>query len=122
VDDASGWRVGGEGAANAIAELLRSQGRQVDSPEFEGDHGWTFVVRTQKGKYYFQVQHSGDVTLFTDDVTVPSLFGRPRPDDHIALLTRLNEAMSHDERFSSIRWCAQDEWVDDDTGTATPTG
>ena len=122
VDEGSEWRVGGEGVASVIAEILRSQGRQVNPPEFEGDHGWTFVARTQKGKYYFQVQHSGDVTVFTDDVTIPSLFGKRDSADHIALLTQLDAALQADQRFSNVHWCSEDEIFGAGAGTPSPTG
>jgi hypothetical protein len=122
VDDSSGWKVGGRNVALALGEILHSQGLQVGSPDFEGDHGWTFPVRSTRSKFHFQVQHSGKATVLTDDVTIPSLFGKRNPDEHIALLTRLNEALSADPRFSKIRWCAEDEVFTDSPGAPTPLG
>jgi hypothetical protein len=119
-DDESGWRVGGQGVGNAIAEIVRSLGAQADDPEFEGDHGWTFDVRKGKQRYYFQVQHNGRVTMSTDELV--GLFGRSRFDEYLTLLNSINETLRSDSRFSKICWVAEDEIFENHVGAPTPSG
>jgi hypothetical protein len=119
IDTEEEWRVGGEGVAIAIAEILRSNGHTADQPEYEGDHGWTFYVFTRRRRYYFQVQHGSVVALMSDIIGM--FKDKIGLEDHIALLSKLNDALHHDERFSNIRWVSDDELYHEG-GTPTPTG
>jgi hypothetical protein len=113
---------GGKAVAEAIMELLRSPARQVstlDNLEFKG---WEFMVRTARRRIGFRVQYIEQVLLTSFDVSLPSIFGRPNPADHAALLTELNHMMQQDGRFHNIRWCDETEIFGEGPGTPTPLG
>jgi hypothetical protein len=119
IDTDNEWRIGGEGVALAVAEILHKLGNTADRPQYEGDHGWTFDVRTPRRRYYFQVQHGSEVALMTNIVAM--FKDKIGLDDHIALLTGLNDVLRQDDRFSNIRWVSEDELYKEG-GTPTPTG
>ena len=111
---------GGEYLARALGEMLQGHGHKVEEPYYAEICGWRFLVRTRKHKLNFQVQFIEKVLLVTDDVTWPRIFGAPDRRELFQVLSKLNEDMHNDQRFSDIKWCTEDEIFDMGPGAAVP--
>ena len=112
---------GGRNVAEALIELLRRQGPawKISSPDYEGEQGWTFTVKTGKRTLYFQVQRIEKAVLVTDDVT---FLGGGDKRVLAEVLEQLNRDLRNDPRFHEIKWCRGEELFDNGPGASSPTG
>lgn len=119
IEDEHGFiQLGGKSVAEAIVEILRGLGCDVEQPKDAGDHGWDFVGQIRDAHFWGQVTLIEDyIFLFNRRDEFPSWFQRHPPALYITL-DALAAAMAKDERFSNLRWVY--EPLADETGVVDP--
>lgn len=105
IEDDNGFvQLGGKSVAEAIAEILRGLGSDVEQPRNAGDHGWDFVGQVRGAHIWGQVTLIEDyIFIFDRRPTFPNWFQRDPP-ALFETLGALAAAMAKDERFSDVRW------------------
>lgn len=98
---------GGHGVADAISRMLRNRGYEVTPPEHQGEHGWDFEVKVQKRRVWIQVSDLGDGFVLSSKFYAGLLPRRQDAMIYADVLTRLNEDLATDGRFSNVRWMSQ---------------
>lgn len=97
----------GRAAAEAIAEVLRNAGYELDAPEDMGEHGWDLNVHVDRKRIWLEVQGlgPGEYILHTEAMT--GFFRRLFGVDlgyYAEFLRNLNDGLRADPRFGSIKW------------------
>jgi hypothetical protein len=119
-EDGEVVQFGGRVVTEAISEMLRNPDCEVTTPEHQGEHGWDFTVKIRKCRIWIQVSDLGDVFVLTSRCHA-GLF--PRRLDEIGyaeVLTRLNNGLAADARFSDVRWQLQRDVLAGAPGADTP--
>ncbi len=110
---------GGRGVAEALAGILRTAGYDVSAPEHQHEKGWDFEVTQARRRVWILVTNLEDFILQTK--VYGSVF-TPNGNDafHAEVLTRLNDGMAADGRFTVVQWFRQAELLSGGDGAATP--
>lgn len=103
IDEGHGEPIhGGKNVAEALGEILRSMGCTVGEPDYGGVHGWDFVFRRGRVRFWIQVSEGwGDGHVLRWDDWPPVLSSSRA---HLGLMLKLNEEMRRDGRFHDIVW------------------
>lgn len=97
---------GGRAAADAIREILAKAGYEASAPEHMGDHGWDMDVRVDGKRIWIEVQMDSD-EFFLQVEAMVGFWDRLRGPDlayYEAFLTKLNDGLRSDKRFTQIHW------------------
>lgn len=113
---------GGRSVADAIAQLLRELGCEVEPPHSAGLNGWELDVRIENRSLWCQItrwfNHDDDYfILFEQNAPFKNPF-RPYHPAYLDVLQRLADKLAHDPRFHDIDWHVEPDT--DKPGTARP--
>jgi hypothetical protein len=100
----------GRNVAEAIGEILRAVGYDVGAPEYMDEHGWDLNVRVDGRRIWLELQgiNPGEFVLQVEAMV--GFFRRLSPMRvvdfayYAEFLTRLNEGLKNDPRFSKVEW------------------
>jgi hypothetical protein len=109
---------GGRNVAEAIGEILRRMGCTVEEPEYGGEHGWGFVFRRGRVRFWIEVSEGWDDghTLRWEDW--PPVLSTSQ--SHLGLMLKLNEQMKRDGRFHDIAWYRNSDVGSAENGSRSP--
>jgi hypothetical protein len=109
---------GGRNVAEALGEIVRGMGCTVAEPEYGGVHGWSFVFRRGRVRFWIQVSEGeGDGRVLRWDDWPPLLSSSQ---SHLDLMLKLNEEMRQDGRFHDIAWYRNSDVGDARNGSPLP--
>jgi hypothetical protein len=110
----------GKGVTEAVAEILRRLGCEVEGPISADFKGWELAVSAQGRQLRCRVGYIEDVILsFWDPSWINELLHRHHP-VYLDTLTRFAEALRADSRFHDVRWCKGEHVGLPVTGAADP--
>jgi hypothetical protein len=118
-DDGEIIQFGGRGVAEAIAAMLRGAGFEVSAPEHQHEHGWDFEVEAHGRRTWFQISLIDDFILQSKFYGSFFTGGRDKK-LYAEVLTRLNDGLVADPRFTNVRWQTARDLNRDAPGTASP--
>jgi hypothetical protein len=92
--------LGSRNVAEAVRQVLRGLGCEVEEPRDAGDHGWDFGGEGSGRRFWCQITSLYPVfyLLFEDQ---PVGRGRPTPG---GMIQPLNSALAQDGRFHDVLW------------------
>jgi len=96
-------RFGGRNVAEAVRELLRGLGCDVDQPRYAGERGWEFGARRSGRRFWCQVTsfHPQFLLYFEDDPPVQA------PEGHHGLAEAFDATLRRDGRFHDLLWYSE---------------
>lgn len=97
---------GGRSAAEAIREVLVGAGYEVPAPEPMGEHGWDLNVQVAGRRIWLEVQMNSDEFVLQVEAMLGFFDRFRRPDLKYFgdFLTKLNDGLRRDDRFTQIHW------------------
>jgi hypothetical protein len=110
----------GRAVAETMSEMLRNIRYGATAPEHQQENGWDFDVKIQKRTIWIQVSDLGDGFVLASKCYAGLL---PRQQDEVVyaeVLTRLNECLAADVRFSNVRWQMRGDVLSGAPGAETP--
>jgi hypothetical protein len=119
VDEGHGEPIhGGKNVLEAIGEILMGMGYTVAQPQYAGEHGWAFVFRRGRVRFWMEVSEGwghGHALRWEDWPPFP---GSDR--SHLRVMLELNERLKQDGRFHDIAWYANRDVGDAQNGFPAP--
>ena len=127
-DDDHLVRTNGLNTATAVAELLKSEGMELEGPIEHPEHGWELLINWRKQHFWVQVTVTPADEVAADEVIImtshsySSIFWRFRGEKsaYPEFLQILHNRLQADGRFHNLRW---QPWIKNDQlpGALSPT-
>jgi hypothetical protein len=120
-DDDNLVRTNGLNTATAVAELLKSEGMELEGPIEHPEHGWELLIKWRNQHFWVQVTvaEADDVLILTSHSYSFWRFRR-KNSQYPEFLQILHNRLEADGRFHKLRW---QPWIknDDLPGALSPT-
>lgn len=117
IDEGHGEPIhGGKNVAEAIGDILKGLGCTVEEPEYAGEHGWGFIFRHQRKKFWIEVSEGwglGHALRWNPPIMSP--YGA-----HLDIMLKLNEQLKQDRRFHDIVWYRNNDVGSAENGCPLP--
>ena len=111
---------GGRAVTETISEMLRDRGYEATTPEHQGEHGWDFEVKIQKRRIWIQISYLGNVFVLDSKCYAGLILRQLDETVYAEILTRLNDCLATDGRFSDVRWQLRRDLLSGTPGSETP--
>ncbi|WP_337187860.1 hypothetical protein [Phenylobacterium sp.] len=120
-EDGSGFvQPPGKSVADALEEIFRTLGFDVDGPDPESDFVWEMGVSKGSRNFGAWLNLVDDYYLtFKNPSSIDRLLGRI-PEAYVDLLRGCSRELGADPRFSDVRWFTHRELDGDAPGEAEP--
>jgi hypothetical protein len=117
IDEGEGEPIhGGKNVAEAIGKILQDLGCTVEDPEYAGAHGWGFLFRHQRKKFWIEVSEGwGHGHALRWEPPLMSSYG-----SELDIMLNLNERLKQDGRFHDIAWYRKNDVEDAQNGFPLP--
>lgn len=106
-DDDHLVRTGGLNTATAVAELLKSEGMELEGPIEHPEHGWELLINWRNQHFWVQVTVvADDEVIILTSHSYSSIFWRFRGEksEYPEFLQILHNRLEADGRFHKLRW------------------
>jgi len=111
---------GGKSVAEAIAEILRGLGLQVDAPRNAHERGWELDIKAGKRPLWCQITLIEEYLFVFEDLSFwDKLLKRQNP-IYVGALRGLAAALAADQRFHNVRWYETGRDAFDEAGAIAP--
>lgn len=106
-DDDHLVRTGGLNTTTAVAELLKSEGMELEGPIEHPEHGWELLINWRNQHFWVQVTvMAADEVIILTSHSYSSIFWRFRGEksEYPEFLQILHNRLEADGRFHKLRW------------------